>query len=170
MPLIDSHPISDLSGDVHYDILPEDFSPIFHSMADFLTAAIADARGLDRNRYLPCSEEWHTVLPDQPCLVCLAGAFIAGTLQFLPSFDIRPSMFSHQMHAKLMVLDAMRCGEWVYAFIKFYSDRPSLAIELALSDLPEPRDYDFDSWDEFDLHLASLEAIVPELRAIENGR
>ena len=167
MPLNDSRPISDLSGDVHYDILPEDFSPIFHSMADFLDAAIADARGLDRNRYLPCSEEWHTTLPDQPCLVCLAGAFIAGTLEFLPSFDIRPSMFTHQMHDKLMVLDAMRCGEWVYAFIKFYSDRPSLATELALSDLPEPLHDDFDSWEEFDLHLASLEAIIPDLREIE---
>ena len=31
MPLNDERPVSDLSGDVHYDILPEDFSPIFNS-------------------------------------------------------------------------------------------------------------------------------------------
>ena len=167
MPLNDERPVSDLSGDVHYDMLPEDFSPIFHSMADFLSAAIADARGLDRNRYLPCSEEWHAGLPDQQCLVCLAGAFIAGTLEFLPSFDVRPSMFTHQMHDKLFALDAMRCGEWAYAFTKFYSCHPSLSTELALSDLPEPLHDDFDSWEEFDLHLASLEAIIPDLREIE---
>ena len=167
MPFIENRPISDLSGDVHFNMLPEEYQPIFNSMSDLLSAAVADARGLDRKRYNPCSDEWHDGIAVDQCQVCLAGAFIAGTLEFQPSFDIRPSMFTHPMHDKLLALDAMRSGDWEFAFLKFYSCRPRPDTLDALLDLPDPDDSDFYSWEEFDHHLNSLESIIPELRRIE---
>ena len=51
------------------------------SMSKLLEIAIADARSLDRSLYRPFSREWHTKLPDGPCLICLAGSVIAGTFK-----------------------------------------------------------------------------------------
>ena len=144
-----------------------DHETVIPTMADLLEAAVHDARGLDRTLYRPQSEEWHSPWPGSYCQVCLAGSFIAGTLRFPQDANITPEMIFGTLCDKLQSLDCMRNGEWSYAYYKFYSYYPSGSILRRLNRLPRPDQDEFSSWDEFDLHLASLEAIIPELREIE---
>ena len=50
-------------------------------LSDLLELAIADARRLDHALYTPMWMTWHRPRPlDGKCMVCIAGAVIAGTL------------------------------------------------------------------------------------------
>ena len=50
-------------------------------LSDLIELAIADTRKLDRHDYTPTWMTWHRPNPaDDKCMICLAGAVIAGTL------------------------------------------------------------------------------------------
>ena len=61
----------------------------------------------------------------------------------------------------------MRYGHWNRAFYIFYGRDPEWEIVNRLSLLPRPAHVNFNGWEQFELHLASLESILPELREIE---
>ena len=50
-------------------------------LSDLIELAISDACKLDHNAYMPNFNTWHLPGPNkEKCMVCLAGAVIAGTL------------------------------------------------------------------------------------------
>ena len=136
------------------------------TLAGLAEAAITDALALDPEIYRPKSQQWHN--PNtEGCVVCLAGCIIARTLH-APVSRIRfPSYYPLQTENKLIALDAMRCGYWNRAFCFLYGRDPDFEISERLSSLPRPAHVNFNGWDQFELHLASLESILPELRDIE---
>ena len=136
------------------------------ALAGLGQAAIADAFALDREIYFPKCRQWHN--PNtEGCVVCLAGCLIARTLD-APVSRIRfPSYYPVEIENKLVALDAMRCGHWNRAFHVFYGRDPVVEIVKRLRSLPRPAHANFHGWYEFELHLASLESILPELREIE---
>ena len=136
------------------------------TLAGLGKAAIADAFALDPEIYFPKSRQWHN--PNtEGCFVCLAGCVIARTLE-APASRIRfPSYYPVEIENKLVALDAMRCGYWNRAFYLLYGRDPVVEIGERLISLPRPAHVNFNGWYEFELHLASLESILPELREIE---
>ncbi len=139
------------------------------TMSELLEAAIADARSLDPASYQPYSSYWHS--PDEHealCLVCLAGSYIAGTLQAPPSQGISPYSFDSKDSRKLLSINYLRTGHWALAFNSFHKRWPHKSIESKLDSLPAPSNMDFIGWHAFRTHLDSLEAILPELRQIED--
>ena len=136
------------------------------SLAGLDQAAIDDAFALDRDIYFPKSRQWHS--PNtEGCVVCLAGCLIARTLE-APVSRIRfPSYYPVEIGNRLVALDAMRCGHWNRAYYVLYGRDAVVEIGKRLSSLPRPSHVNFNGWDEFELHLASLESILPELREIE---
>ena len=137
-----------------------------NTLAGLIETAIADALSLDPETYFPKSQQWHN--PNtEGCVICLAGCIIARTLH-APASRIRfPSYYPVQTENKLVALDSMRCGYWNRAFYVLFGRDPEWEIGNRLSLLPRPAHVNFNGWDQFDLHLASLESIIPELREIE---
>ena len=145
----------------------EDYRLLFNTMADFLQATIADARRLTRSLYHPLFGVWHHPNKAGRCEICLAGAFIAGTLRFSSFQSIDLTNISGPVSDLLMALDCMRTGDWAVAFYKYYSRNPHPDTELKLYELPAPKCRNFRSWAGFDIHLASLDVVIPLLREIE---
>ena len=131
------------------------------TMAGLLEVAISDCRKLDGAVYQPHCENWHKPEIYGMCSVCLAGGVIAGTLQADPEESIYPDAYSESVTRKLGVLDSMRSGCWVKAYIRFYDSEPSFGIREALTFVPQPVNPDFRGWDEFTVHLDSLEKAIP---------
>ena len=138
------------------------------TLADLLTVAISDARQLDPELYSPRSGHWHYMINDSPCYVCLAGCVIAVSLHHSPYFDKQPWMFPQHTADKLYALNYMRCGRWLDAYHLLYGHVPARFIETELFYLRMPKMNTFDNWDDFHVHLDSLESIVPDLRRIES--
>ena len=140
------------------------------TMAGLLEVAINDARKLDRSIYLPFHNEWHN--PNAGsffCEICLAGSVIAGSLKIAPNLAVSSLAFDKRTEELLDALDNMRYGHWSKAFDLIYNRIPSLQIRDYLQALPEPAHSEFDGWEDFDLHLASLERMLPQLRSIDRA-
>ena len=140
------------------------------TMAGLLETAICDSRKLNKLFYYPHFEEWHqghSHTLSSFCEVCLAGSVIARTLQVSAEDSISPSSFDKRTHHLLLALDDMRNGDWLYAFLRIYSQMPSDALEEKLQHIPIPDCIEFSGWKQFEAHLASLETLLPELRQID---
>ena len=136
------------------------------TLSDLITAAVGDARSLNRSLYIPCAREWH-VPENGRCLVCLAGTMMAGSLNARPQREYSPSDFTHIDRDKLFALNKLREGNWTAAWNLFYGGRPGPAAATRLSALAAPSFPLFGGWTQFDEHLRSLEQTVPRLRKIE---
>ena len=136
-------------------------------MSKLLEVAIADARSLDRSLYRPFSREWHTKLPDGPCLICLAGSVIAGTFKASINSKRFPWSYDTEEADKLCAINSMRSGDWSRAFYIVYGVNPGARISQKLYTLRKPAHVEFNGWDEFHAHLDSLEALLPTLREID---
>ncbi len=142
--------------------------PLPDTLHELLWTAIDDARGLDRRKYRPCSDEWHCPDEDGRCEICLAGSILAATLDCSPKKNFAPWEFPPETHNKLEALEAMRTGSWLEAYRLVYQRRPPVEIEARLCCLPAPGWAAFVGWRAFNSHLKSLEAILPQLRGIES--
>ena len=154
-------------GTRHVETDPPANAILPDTMAGLLFVAVSDARSLDRLQYMPASDIWHNVHNDDFCLVCLAGSVMAGTLELPANLDLAPSMFSDPATNKLSAIDLMRTGDWFSAFHKVHGYEPCHSIRTRLYELDIPPYSDFQGWDQFDLHLEWLEALIPQLRSIE---
>ena len=143
---------------------------ILRSMSDLLDAAISVARTLDPATYHPISIKWHEPDDHGLCLINLSGSLIAKTLQGTPDQRLTPFRFPIDTPGKLEALDALSGGYWVTAFRKFYTHWPTSSTEQRLRQLPKPSNVYFTGWHAFRAHLDSLEAILPQLREIEETR
>ena len=140
-----------------------------NTMSELLESAIRDARSLSRHVYKPHYGEWHCVNVQGKCEVCLGGSIIAGSLAYAPRQEVRTDMLTLDSQRKVEALNSMRTGNWVYAYELIHRTPPSEALTDQLHRVPAPAKTDFVGWREFDLHLKSLEKIVPQLRAIEQN-
>ena len=148
-------------------------------LSDLLNLAITDARKLDHARYTPMWMTWHRPRPlDGKCMVCLAGAVIAGTLGCSTgtSIDIATSdsadpesttITDERWRRALWALDSAREGDWLDAFRALHGSHPDGELYDALEALPAPADTEFNDWNRLDAHLASLAARATELRDLD---
>ena len=141
-----------------------------NTLHGLLRVAIDDARKLDRIKYRPVWNQWHEPLSTNRCAVCLAGVVIAGSMGLSPSVSCDPIYFERPVDRKLQALNDMRMGYFFVAWrglheVGFRSlTEPSIK---AFDSVPIPDAAGFSGWDDFDIHLESLEAIIPALRAVE---
>ena len=138
-------------------------------LSDLIALAISDARKLDREVYVPDFTEWHSPITDPEeegeCAICLAGAVIAGTLGLPPTAPHYFGSCEYPDANAIRALEFVRCGGWEAACDALgvsLTDRQRKSFNV----LGETQFRFFDDWDEFDAHLASLEGILPRLRAI----
>ncbi|MCY4587937.1 MAG: hypothetical protein OXB98_18030 [Bryobacterales bacterium] len=139
------------------------------TLSETLSLAVADARVLSRTDYHPHYRFWHGYSSEQQhlCQVCLAGSIIARSLKVDPRTITSPAAFPPGTDHKLRAINACRTGEFFNAYCIFHNSLPSLESQKRLHSLPSPSHFLFIGWQEFDKHLASLEAIVPLLEEIE---
>ncbi len=142
--------------------------PQINTLSELLATAIADARRLDRDQYQPRYRNWHFPNSQGFCEICLGGSFVAGTLGCSPAKEASPWNFPRKTHARIEALNAMRSGAWIDAYRLFHQRNPTDAVAFRMVRLPVPARPHFLGWEEFDVHLKSLESIIPKLREIES--
>lgn len=147
-------------------------------LSDLLDLAIADARRLDHAHYTPMWMIWHRPRSlDGKCMVCLAGAVIAGTLGCATgtSIDIAASdsadpqsttISDERWRRALWALDFAREGNWLDAFRALHGAYPEGELYDAVEAVPTPADAEFHDWNQLDAHLTSLASCASELREI----
>ena len=155
------------------------------SLAKLIRVAIKDARSLDRDMFHPNYAEWLTkpqayrqadmldyALPAKKCLVCLAGAAIAGQFDYdlLPK-ETEPTdeLFTVEEERALKALDHVRIGRYEDAYYRLGLHGMALVAgeALSLGELPPPNNSQFKGWGAFDSHLQSLEGIADKLEILE---
>ena len=140
------------------------------TMAGLLKVAIIDARKLDRSIYLPYHNDWHDADSSAIyCEICLAGSVIAGSLKIAPSLTVSSLSFDKRTEDLLDALDNMRMGLWSKAFDLIYNRIPPLHVLDYLRALPEPARSTFEGWEDFNVHLSSLERMLPQLHSIDRA-
>ena len=149
--------------------------------SELIRLAIRDMKGLDREKYWPEHGMWHTPVDHdwatnwrafgkrQPqgveCLVCLAGAVIAGSLNGNPGMNLAPSKCSDDQALKLLALDDFRQGDF-WCGVQRLTGPVAKAHEEALADMPGPVYQDFRSWEEADRFLGELEQSAAALEEL----
>ena len=137
------------------------------TMASLLETAIDDARSLDRKLYTPHYDKWHQPYFEGRCFVCLAGSFIARTLEIEPSDKATSRTFDKRTSDLLDAIDHMRLGRWNDAFHLVYRQAAPNELYTQLDKIPTPEHLNFFGWDQFDKHLSSLQKIIPHLEKID---
>ena len=133
-----------------------------------LAVAIADAKAISRRIYLPHFGYWHRPLDNGKCQVCLAGSVLARSLGFPTTSIVSTSILSSELQRKMDAINAMRHGNWLFAYDLIYSSRPDPATLNTLLSLPTPAQCDFIGWRQFNAHLKSMQRILPRLRALDD--
>ena len=140
------------------------------TMAGLVEVAIRDARTLDHNTYFPFCREWHNAYHrNSSCRVCLAGSVIAGSLRITPDLSVDSASFDTRTESLLDALDMMRYGIWSKAHRLIYGNIASNDLREYLYALPQPARANFNGWDDFNAHLASLESMLPRLRGVDRA-
>ena len=137
------------------------------TMACLLGSAIDDARKLDRTIYTPHFDKWRQPYNADRCFVCLAGSFIARTLEIDPLSSATSRSFDQRTGDRLEAIDRMRYGRWSDAFRLVCRRAAPSELHCLLNKIPAPDHINFFGWEPFDAHLASLEKIIPRLREID---
>ena len=151
-------------------------TPPPEKLSDLIELAIADARKLDRARYRPMWSTWHQPQPlGGKCMICLAGAVIAGTLGYAPettvgiaSEDTANPRWVTITHKKwrqaLCALDWARVGNWESAYRALHGTDPDGKTHDTLAWLETPVESAFSNWEDLDTHLKSLNMRANQLR------
>ena len=147
-------------------------------ISGLIRLAVADARGLKRERYSPHYGEWHT--PNEKagiCQVCFAGAVMAGTLGESPEQAMDPFVFSGSWEKALNALEMVRQGNIVDAAHRLHQTEvvspnyqlvetlePAVDEDEAADEYPEGWRY-FRSWTDFLGFLQRMEGLATRLEA-----
>ena len=153
-------------------------TPPPEKLSDLIDLAIADARKLDQDRYAPTWCKWHQPDPgDGKCMICLAGAVIAGTLgcthhthvDIATSDTAEPGstiIADKRWRNALWALDSAREGDWNSAYRALHGIGADNTLGEALDELAPPERSEFESWDELAIHLDSLASRANDLRKL----
>ena len=147
--------------------------------SDLIRLAVADARRLDPNDYTPQADVWHEPDPHTPhaCMICLAGAVIAATLDCPRSTRIEigrtPSttpgtttITDEPWQHALWALDNARKGDWTGALYTLGPIDEIKQLKDRLESIPGPEHPQFRNWAEFNAHLDSLADRAGQLREL----
>ena len=146
--------------------------PVPEKFSDLIRLAIADARSLDRTCYVPSSSisfPSGDEADDRDCLVNLAGSVLVGTLGSLDRSDVRrhPSDSDYpEWSSVLITLGSIQMGEFCEAWglhtddLGLSTDAVTEVINAIGSPFIGTIVSDFESWEEFDSHLAGLEVVA----------
>ena len=151
------------------------------SLATLLRVTVEDARGLNRFYYEPRWDKWHAFTPDTrvydlgKCSVCTAGALIVGTLGVVRDVFSRPGHFPYATESALMAIDSIRQGNLVraYAHLMLFQNHPDVLRNGVVDKLQAiekrfaPADRQFESWEQFERHLDSLDVLANRLEKFE---
>lgn len=152
------------------------------SLAALIEVAVADARGLDRERYLPDHSTWHSpgyrASTDlHACCVCDAGAVIAGTLEGRPYSHYYPVDYGDNTYIALIALDEVRRGLVGSALWRLDARSASPAARPSARSGNSRQTYhawptlartaNYTEWSDFDAHLDALARLAVELRRTE---
>ena len=156
----------------------ETIPPVPEKFSDLIRLAIADARSLDRTRYAPSSS---ISFPsgdedsDDRCAVNLAGSVLVGTLRSLDRRKVRqhPSDSDYpEWSSALITLGSIERGSFPEAMglhmedLNLSTDAVMEVINAIGGPLLGTIVSDFESWEEFDRHLAGLDVIANILQEL----
>lgn len=146
--------------------------PIPEKLTDLIELALADAKTLDRDKYIPDAGNWHNPKPSRnTCLVCLAGMIMVGTLGLRPT-DVGIPRRWYDEDPKwtdaIMALDDVRDGDYVSAVDKVMSYfEVTVEVKEKLTVIPTARPELFSGWEQWDQFARQLETeVLPALREL----
>ena len=151
---------------------PEQENDVLHSgkppkkLSDLLKAAVATARQLDRDTYLPNALVWHaefeTDWGTKMCHICFAGAFAAGKLGIRKDSTFSPSGTEQSdWSAALVALDLARDGAYRRAMWTIGQNTPDDFDNQNYGGRPEHSQ--FFKWEQFDSFLIEIEDAAAKL-------
>ena len=140
------------------DLLP-------NTLSELIMVAVTDARKLDRDQYSPFFGLFHFLDSQCRCLVCDAGAVMAGTLGMDRQEDSSPSHYSRSVEAKLNALDAARRGYYGTA-LRIMGLSDSRIDVAALKSIGESPYQSYRNWEEFDKHMYFMKGVAQQLEAL----
>ena len=144
-------------------------------LSDLIHLASDNMDLINRDIYHPDPTNWHRPFESGgKCNVCLAGAVIAGTLGGDAEKYLSPDDFTEDWDYALQALDYAREGNYATAveMMSLYSDAYDNykdIIKGRLNNLPAPSCRDFETWEEVDMFLDSLDCIVDDIRNTEDN-
>ena len=155
---------------------PEEFAQL-DKPSELLQVAIQDIKSLDREVYMPDAFNFHNPTRlttgenglGNRCLVCDAGAVIAGTLNGTPSANLFPGKYEPAIEARLCAIDSLRRGSVLGAMHAMNlvdgrnPERSFAKIEADTAHIEPPAMFGFWGWDDMDRHVQSLERFAGEL-------
>ena len=144
------------------DLLPD-------TLNDLLAVSINDARSLNWNNFQPASERWYWPSEEGAVLVCLAGCVLARAFLTSPDRYLFPHMFVRDTSRKLYAINHMSRGNFSSAYESLNAKPAPLISRKRLNRLTCPVSSDFFNFDRFFAHLDSLDAVIAELREIEEA-
>ena len=142
--------------------------PLPNKLSELIMVAVEDARKLDRKTYWPHYTEYHHAYPKSGgCVICDAGAVMAGTLGVGVDTIANPVDFPDSVERKLLALDLARQGGYSAA-IELIMDRDFENGHEALNeeDFEDSPYHDYEDWDEFECHLQHMEGIARRLNEL----
>ena len=132
--------------------------------------AVADAGKMDRDRYEPVSWHWHhPKIMDGECMICFAGAVIAGTLGWTSDTALRSLTETGEWKNALIALEEVRNANW-----HTLADRQEWLSTGEATEMSASMRYlafgenEFENWLEFDYFLDWANEVadkIEELRA-----
>ena len=145
------------------------------SLATLIEVAIEDSLGLDRTLYRPNSVSWHkelTVATDRDlmekvCMVCDAGAVMAGTLGEPRARALSPLWYKDRQYvmSALYALNCARTVNMVEALNCLGLTFNEANIEAEFVSMRGIGHYF--GWDVFEQHRSHMEGVVERLRELE---
>ncbi len=146
-------------------------------LSELIDLAIADARRIDRGDYLPLASAWHDPVPGHRCMICLAGAVIAGTLGCPKDTQVEIGWAASETPGTttitegpwqdaLFALNDARAGNWPEALRTLGQTPADEADWQQLYRITKPVSADFHDWPQFNSHLDSLADRAKQLREI----
>ena len=148
-------------------------------LSDLIELAVADARTLDRDTYIPDCWAWHAPGRNNKCRVCLAGAVIAGTLRVKPKTEVVRGTEEYTLttddgetpvedkvwSTALYAIDNARGGDWSKA-LGALDIQVDEATSRKLDKVRGPEEPHFHTWTELGDHLDSMTECAQELRGL----
>ena len=157
--------------------MPEQKNPP-EKLSDLIDLAVGDARNLDPETYMPNCWAWHEPQPalGRRCLICVAGAVIAGTLGIDRGTEVVlgksetgkvdcDEIADDAWRRALMALEHAREGKWKDA-IETRGQQADTEQTDEMNAIPPPTSKQFNDWKSFDAHIGSLADRAARLRGI----
>ena len=143
--------------------------PLPNTLSALIMVAVNDARKLNRQKHIPNSlyyhapDKWSVAYSRCACLVCDAGAVMAGTLQTDTTHDVVPGSFPHSIETKLHALDLARQGSYVGALIALGVENININ---GVSGVDVSIHHNYRTWKQFDKHMNVMEKAAQQLEEL----